>query len=80
MKADEIEMRKRRMVRIPNRGGEEEDIIINPDSSAGIYITASVGAQCRLIVKNRKLKSEEIIKITKVNTLKRAARINQRAT
>ena len=30
MKAAEMEVRKRRMVRMPNRNGEEEGIIMNP--------------------------------------------------
>ena len=42
MKAADMEMRKRRMVRMPNMDREEEGRIINPDSSAGIYVTASV--------------------------------------
>ena len=29
-------------VRMPNMGVEEEGIIMNPDSSAGIYVTSSV--------------------------------------
>ena len=58
MKSAEMEMRKRRMVRIPNRDGEEEGRIMNPDSSAGIYSTASVEAQCRLIDQNCKMKEE----------------------
>ena len=37
------------MVRIPNRDGEEECRRMNPDSSAGIYVTKSVESQCRLI-------------------------------
>ena len=45
MMAAKMEMRKRRMVRMPNRGGEEEGRRMNPDSSAGIYVTASVEAQ-----------------------------------
>ena len=53
---------------------------MNPDSSSGIYVTASVDAQRRLIAQNRKLKEEEKIKKTKVNALKRAARMNLRAT
>ena len=52
---------------------------MNPDSSAGIYVTASVEAHCRLIAQNRKMKYEDNIKNTKVNALKRAACINQRA-
>ena len=79
MKAAEMEMRKRRMVRMPNRGGEEEGRRMNPDSSDGIYVTTSVEAQYRLIARNRKMKEEENINNTRVNALKRAARINQRA-
>ena len=77
MNAAEMEMRKRRIVRIPNRDGEEEGSIMNPDSSDGIYVTASVEAQCRLIAQNRKMKQEEKTKHTKVNALKRAAHMNQ---
>ena len=79
IKADEMEMRKRRMVRMPNRDREEEGRRMNPDSSAGIYVTASVEAQCRMIAENQKIKEEEKIKNSKVNALKRAARINLRA-
>ena len=67
MKAAEMEMRKKRIVRMPNRDGEEEVIINNPDSSSGIYVTTSVEAQCRLISQNRNMKEEENIKNTKVN-------------
>ena len=80
MKAAEMEIRKRIMVMIPNRGGAEEDRRINPESSAGIYVTASVEYQCRLIAQNQKMKVEKNIKNTKVNDLKRDARINQCAT
>ena len=59
---------------------EEEGRRMNPDSPSGIYVTASVEAQCRFIAQNRKIKEEDKIKNTKVNALKRAARINQRAT
>ena len=79
MKAAEMEMRKMRMVRMPNMDGEEEFRRMNPDSSAGIYVTASVEAQCRLIAQKRKIQEGEKIKNTKLNDLKRAARINQRA-
>ena len=37
-----MEIEKRRMVRIPNRDGEEEGSRMNPDSLDGIYATASV--------------------------------------
>ena len=77
MKADDMEMRKRIMARVPNRDGEEEVIVNNPDSSSGIYVTTSVEAQCRLISQNRNMKEEENIKNTKVNDLKRAAYMNQ---
>ena len=63
---------------MPNRDGEEEGSRMNPDSSAGIYVTASVEAQCILIAQNRNIKEEENIKNTKLNYLKRSARINQR--
>ena len=49
IKADEMEMRKRRMVRIPNREREEEGRRMKPDSSLGIYVTESVEAQRRMI-------------------------------
>ena len=75
-----MEMRKRRMVRMLKREREEEGRRMNPDSSLGIYDTASVEAQCRMIAENRKVKEEENIKNSKVNALKRAARINLRAT
>ena len=39
MKAAEVEMRKRTMVRMPNMYGEEEGSRMNPDSSAGIYMS-----------------------------------------
>ena len=62
-----------------DRDREEEDRRMNSASSAGIYITASVEAQCRMIGENRKIKEEEKIKNSKVNSLKRASRMNLRA-
>ena len=53
---------------------------MNPDSSAGIYVTPSVEAQCIIIAEKRKIKEEEKTKNSKVNALKRSACINQRAT
>ena len=67
------------MVRMPNKEREEEGRRMNPDSSAGIYVTASVEAQCRMITENWKIKEEEKIKNSKVNALKRDARMNLRA-
>ena len=42
IKAADMEMRKRRMVDIPDRDGEEEGIKMKSDSSSGICVTASV--------------------------------------
>ena len=56
IKSAEMEMRKRRMVSMKNRDGEEEGTRMNPDSSTGIYVAASVEAQYRLIAQNRKMK------------------------
>ena len=53
---------------------------MNPESSYGIYVTESVEDKRILIAQNRKMKEEEKIKTTKVNALKRAARMNLRAT
>ena len=44
MKAFEVEMRKRIMASMPNMDVEEEVVIMKPDSSSGIYVTASVEA------------------------------------
>ena len=49
IKAAEMETRERRMVRMPNRGGEEEGRRIIPESSSGMYVTASVKVQRRFI-------------------------------
>ena len=72
-------MRKRRVVRMQNRDKGEEGIIMNPESSAGIYVTASVKSQCRFIAHNRKMKEEEKTKYTRVNAMKRVSRMNRRA-
>ena len=77
MKAAEIEMRKRIMVRIPDRYGEEYVSIMNPDLSDGIHVTASVESQYRLIPQNPKMKEENNMNNTKVNALKSSARMNQ---
>ena len=75
-----MEIRKMRMVRMPNRYGEEEFRRMKPDVSAGIYVTLSVEAQWILIAQKQKMKEAENINNTKVNALKRVARMNQRAT
>ena len=79
MKAVEVEMRKRIMVRMPNMDVEEEVVIMNPDSSSGIYVTASVESQFRLIAHIWNVKEEEKINNTNVNALKMDAHMNQRA-
>ena len=53
-----MEMRNRRMVRMPSRDIEEEGKRMNHDSSPWIYVTASVEAQCIMIAENRKIKEE----------------------
>ena len=68
------------MVRISIRDREGKGRRMNPDSSAGIYVTASVEAQFRMVAENQKIKEEEKIKNSKVNALKRAACMNLRAT
>ena len=52
---------------------------MNPASSDGIYVTASVEDHCRLIAQNWEIKEEEKIKNTNVNSLKRVSHMNQRA-
>ena len=64
---------------MPNRDKEEERRRMIPNSSSGIYVTASVEAQCRLITQNRKIKEEENINNTKVNDMNSSAHINQHA-
>ena len=51
-----MEIRKRIMVSMTNRNREEGIKRMNPDYSAGIYVTASVEAQCRMVAENRKIK------------------------
>ena len=48
---------------------------MKPDSSAGIYVTASVEAQCRLIAQNQKIKEEDNIKNSKVLFTKLVAKL-----
>ena len=67
-------MRKRR---ITKNDEEEEGIRTNHESSYGVYFTSSVEAERRLIDQNCKMKEEDIIKMIKVNALKRDAFMNQ---
>ena len=77
IKAADMEVSKRRMTRTPKRDGDEEGIKKNSKSSLGIYVTASVEAECRLVSHHWKMKEEDKIKMIKVNVLKRADRIKQ---
>ena len=50
---------------------------MNPDSSAGIYITASVEAECRMIAQNRKTQEEEKKRPKKLNAFKNSAHVTK---
>ena len=43
------------MVIMPKKYGKGEPIIVNPDSSTGIYFTVSVEAECHMIAQNRNI-------------------------
>ena len=47
------------MVRIPKKDGEGEPILMNPYSSTGIYVTASVEAEGFVVSQNPKAQEEE---------------------
>ena len=51
-----MKKRNKIMARITNREGGEEGRIMNPDSSSGIYVTASVESECILIAQNWNMK------------------------
>ena len=50
---------------------------MNPDSSAGIYVTVSVEAECKFIAQNQKMKEGGKIKMIKLNSLKRSVCMNK---
>ena len=50
---------------------------MNPEYSAGIYVTASVEDECHMIDQNRKMQEEENIITSKVNVLEKSARITK---
>ena len=52
IKETEVEIRTRIMEIIPEKDGEGEPIRMNPDSSEGIYVTASVEAEYHMIAQN----------------------------
>ena len=58
------------MVIITKKYGDGEPRRMNPDSSAVIYVTASVEAECRMIAQNWKMKGEENKRASKVNAFK----------
>ena len=47
-------------------------------SSSGIYVTASVEAECHMISQNRKMQEEEKKRTSKVNALKKSSHIIKR--
>ena len=51
---------------------------MNPESSSGIYVTASVESECKLIAQNWNMKEVEKIKMIRINALKRSSYMNQR--
>ena len=65
-----MEISTRIMIRIPKKYGEGEHIIMNTDSSAVIYVTASVEAECHMISQNQKMQEEENKRTSKLNLLK----------
>ena len=63
-----MEIRTRITVRITSKYGEVEPSIMNPGSSARIYINASVEAECRMISQSQKIQEEENKGASKVNS------------
>ena len=59
IKETEMEIKTRRMVRMPKKNGEGGPIRMSPDSSSGIYVTESVEAEGYMIAQNRKVQEEE---------------------
>ena len=53
-----MEISTRIMIRIPKKYGEGDHLIMNTDSSAVIYVTASVEAECHMISQNEKKQEE----------------------
>ena len=53
IKETEMEISTQEMVIIPRKDGEGEPYRINPDSSTGIYVNASVESEFRMISHNR---------------------------
>ena len=58
------------MIIITKKDGEGETIRMKPDSSAGIYVTTSVEAECHMLFQNQKMQEEEKKRTPKVNALK----------
>ena len=50
---------------------------MNPDSSSGIYVTASVGSDFHMIAQNQKILEEEKKISSKVNALKKISCVNK---
>ena len=50
---------------------------MNPEYSAGIYVTASMEDECHMIDQNRKMQEEENIITSKVNVFKKSSHITK---
>ena len=59
IKETEMEIRTRRMVRMPKKYGEGESSRMNPGSSSRIYANASVEAEYHMIAQNRRCKRKK---------------------
>ena len=66
------------MVRMSKKDGEVEPKRMNPESSAGIYVTASAEAECHMIAHNQNMREGKKKITSKVNAFKKSARITKR--
>ena len=63
-----MDIRTRIIIRIPKKDREVEPRRMDHNSSAGIYVTASVEAECRMISQSQKIQEEENKGASKVNS------------
>ena len=68
IKENEMEISTQRMVRMPNKYGEGKLSRMNPESSTGLYVNASVESEWRMISQNWKIQEEEKEIASKVST------------
>ena len=66
------------MVRTTKKDEEGETIRLNPDSLTGIYVTILVEYEYRMNNQNRKMQERENKIVSKVNGLKKYARVTKR--